>query len=192
MLSSLTEAEFVLDRLSWEFGIASRRSQGRGTALLGTRAEAYHKSLSGEPATAFSVTRTSYGQNGITRQGLEQDPNKGLANIFPTSDYHRRVFSAGACFDRTRPSRHLDDWIYALIRHTTSLVEYSGPSPRSDVLRIYLRHEIKDSILDSSYTQHVRAMQSEKANEDVLKLCTEMDIKNTLIEWYIHRSHCLV
>ena len=111
-LSTLTEAGLVLDRLSWEFGSASRRSQGRGTALLGTRAEAYHKSLSGEFATAFSVTRTSYGQSGITRQGLEQDPNKGLANLLhkrlshessllefaSTGQGHQRAWMIGSTF----------------------------------------------------------------------------------------------
>ena len=37
-------------------------------------------------------------------------------------------------------------------------------------------------------------MESEKANEDVdvLELGTEMDIKDPLIEWYIHRLHRLV
>ena len=35
-------------------------------------------------------------------------------------------------------------------------------------------------------------MQSEKANEDVLELSTEMDIKNPLIKWYVHGSHRLV
>ena len=35
-------------------------------------------------------------------------------------------------------------------------------------------------------------MQSEKANEDVLELSTKMDIKNTLIKWYVHGSHRLV
>ena len=40
--------------------------------------------------------------------------------------------------------------------------------------------------------QRVRASQGEKANEDIRELSTEMDIKNPLIEWYIHRSHRLV
>ena len=34
-------------------------------------------------------------------------------------------------------------------------------------------------------------MQSKKETEDILELCTEMDVKNALIEWYIHRFHCL-
>jgi hypothetical protein len=49
-------------------------------------------------------------------------------------------------------------------------------------------------MFDSGYTQQVRAMQSEEANEDILKLGNEMDIKNPLIEWYMHkfRFHRLV
>ena len=35
-------------------------------------------------------------------------------------------------------------------------------------------------------------MQSEKASEDILELGTEMDIKHTLIEWYMHVFHRLV
>ena len=35
-------------------------------------------------------------------------------------------------------------------------------------------------------------MKSEKANEEILELSTEMDIKNPLIEWYIYRFHRLV
>ena len=34
-------------------------------------------------------------------------------------------------------------------------------------------------------------MQSKKETEDILELCAEMDVKNALIEWYIHRFHCL-
>ena len=41
-------------------------------------------------------------------------------------------------------------------------------------------------------TQQVRTMQSEKANKDILELCPEMDIKNPLIQRYIHRFHRLV
>jgi hypothetical protein len=35
-------------------------------------------------------------------------------------------------------------------------------------------------------------MQREKANEDILELGAEVDIKDLLIEWYIHRFHRLV
>ena len=35
-------------------------------------------------------------------------------------------------------------------------------------------------------------MQSEMANQDILELSTEMDIKNPLIKWYVHGSHRLV
>jgi hypothetical protein len=36
-------------------------------------------------------------------------------------------------------------------------------------------------LLDSGYKQRVGAMQNKRANEDILKLGTEMDIKNPLI-----------
>jgi hypothetical protein len=51
--------------------------------------------------------------------------------------------------------------------------------------------EVNDSIFifDTNYTQRVRAMHSEKTNEHTLELSTEMDIKNPLVEWYIHRFH---
>ena len=35
-------------------------------------------------------------------------------------------------------------------------------------------------------------MQSEKESEDTPPLSTEMDVKNPLIEWYVHTSHRLV
>ena len=41
--------------------------------------------------------------------------------------------------------------------------------------------EIKDGIFDSSCTQRVEAKHRVKANEDILELGTEMDVKNTLI-----------
>jgi hypothetical protein len=54
--------------------------------------------------------------------------------------------------------------------------------------------ETMDSIFDSGYKHPVRAMQGERANENIniLELGTEMDIKNALIQWYINRFHRLV
>ena len=43
---------------------------------------------------------------------------------------------------------------------------------------------MKHSIFDSSYTQRVQAIQSEKANKDTVELGTEMNIKNPITKWY--------
>ena len=63
------------------------------------------------------------------------------------------------------------------------------------ILAPHTNRKIKDSMFDSSHTQRVvREMQSQKVNEDIdiLKLGTEVDIKNPLIQWNLDRSHRLV
>jgi hypothetical protein len=66
------------------------------------------------------------------------------------------------------------------------LVYYPYTCPSHEPLNKRIAHLI--AVTHSEYEYY----KAKKQNEDILELSTKMNIKNPLIEWYIHRSHRLV
>jgi hypothetical protein len=107
-----------------------------------------------------------------SREGLTDKPVSLGKSSTRTRTEDRRV-----PLDKTRPQLFVWASGHSRIAHDFARRVFGAEYKGEDLCTTYIvapatrELEIKNSIFDSSYTQRVRAMQSEKANEDIPELC---------------------